>query len=418
MTSQENLCEADYTAKQSKDLNEQDKTTKTEDKEDITGEVFNEDMQNDEIITVSTETSSILQTPTADVGAFQFTSNLGVSLKTDDTDFIEMRKDIKIDNDSEIECVASFRLDFNDVSRISCVSPTKAWISSSSKIRLVDIENGQVLRSFKSDVPVCFLNALNETSFLFSSSNEISKLSIANDNTSKIETFLNFSAGGKKSVQRRLDVFTITQSGDLIVCLNQKWTCACFSSEASLIERYDSEAKLVQSGKIQNNGKKLICDAYSLIVNSNGNICIAGEKAQQKGEYWVVVLDSNFRFRFSYDRNTSSQIHNPSSLATDLKNNLLIVNTFRDRTKRKVTVEMAKKKKELTYVAIIDENGIFRLHLPTDAFHSDGPVRFITIDNESKAWMITDAGQIIVSTFKDLSKTVEPSHDEKFEIEI
>jgi hypothetical protein len=58
----------------------------------------------------------------------------------------------------------------------------------------------------------------------------------------------------------------------------------------------------------------------------------------------------------------------------------------------------------LTYVAIIDEDGIFRDHLPTEGFNIDGTVINITTDNDGKVWIILDSGQIIVATFDYLSK--------------
>lgn len=396
--SEENLWSADENQHQPTDEKEIERSKEEETLDGIT---------NEEITTVSSETNAVLPSVSVDEnGALSHNSvvvSAGVNIKPIDTEFMEMKTDLK--SEADVECVASFRLDVENISRLSVIPfhPTLAWVCSNQDVRLVDIDKGKVLRAYRMDVPISFLNAIDESRFLFMFNNEILDFWIDTSDRCNTDTFLAFPSDNTSN-KRRIDAVTLSIS--IFVCCTISWKCACIKREGVFIEKYDAQSKLVQSGNVLHKGKRLICNVYDIAVSGNEDVFLAGEKTQHKGEYWVVVLDKNFNFRFSYDRNTSSQVHIPSILATDLSNNMVVVNTFRDRIKRKEANRTIKKRKDLTYIAVVDENGIFRLHLPTD-FHNDGTVKFVEIDKNGKAWMITDTGQIIVSIFKDLSKRVE-----------
>lgn len=334
----------------------------------------------------------------------------GVVLRSDATDFIEFRNDITSANEGAMKYVSSFRLEFDDVAGVSAISPTKAWIHNGHKLKLVDIENEEVLRSYYSEVPFESVNGLNENIVFLCFHNAIDRLNIKEDQSNDIVTLLNFSTGTEQSAECRLNAYTVSRSGDFLACVTRRSGCLCFTNDISYIERFDSRANFIRQSKIQHKGKHLIREAYQVIESNNGDICIAGEKFQEKGEFWVVVVDTKFNFRFSYDRNTQTQRHIPAFLAIDPKNNnILIVNRFRDRIKRPKYAIPIKKKKELTYVAIIDENGIFRQHLPTDDFNADGTVVCINADSDGKVWMVLDSGQVIVASIEKLTTGTEQS---------
>lgn len=414
MSSQENLVQEDVI-----------QTTNTDNKEpsdevkDVEAKLSsdNQSKENDETTgslsskaTIETSTNGAIKSTgaivelTNGISSTNYPVETNIIMKSDATDFIEIKKDTSLESEGAVKCVSSFRLEFNDVAGVCTISPSKAWIHNFHKLKLVDIEKGEVLRSYYSEAPFGFVNGLNENIVFLSFHYEIDRLSINDDDTNTLVTLLNYSSGIEQSDPCRLNAFSVSKSGDFLVCITRKAGCLCFAKEISYIERFDSRANFKHRSKIQNKGKNIIGEAYDVLENNNGDICIAGEKFCDRGEFWVVVLDSKFQFRFSYDRNTSTQIHVPSSIATDRRNNILIVNKFRDRIKRKKSSLINKKKKELTYVAIIDEDGIFRDHLPTEGFNIDGTVINITTDNDGKVWIILDSGQVIVATFDYLSK--------------
>lgn len=414
MSSQENLVDEDVlqtTNTDKKDQKDEDKDVEMQPSSGREKDATDESLSSKATIETSTsgsiETNGAIIELTNGISSTKYPLETDIIMKSDATDFIEIKKDTSLECEGAVKCVSSFRLEFNDVAGVCTINPSKAWIYNFHKLKLVDIDKGEVLRSYYSEAPFGFVNGLNENIVFLSFHYEIDRLSINDDDTNTLVTLLNYSSGIEQSDPCRLNAFSVSKSGDFLVCITRKTGCLCFAKEISYIERFDSRATFKHRSKIQNKGKNIIGEAYDVLENNNGDICIAGEKFHERGEFWVVVLDSKFQFRFSYDRNTTTQIHIPSSLATDRRNNILIVNKFRDRIKRKKSPLINKKKKELTYVAIIDEDGIFREHLPTEGFNIDGTVINITTDNDDKVWMILDSGQIIVATFDYLSKYAE-----------
>jgi len=68
-----------------------------------------------------------------------------IIMKSDTTDFIEIKKDTSLESEGAVKCVSSFRLEFSDVAGVCTISPSKAWIHNFHKLKLVDIEKGEVL---------------------------------------------------------------------------------------------------------------------------------------------------------------------------------------------------------------------------------------------------------------------------------
>ncbi|CAC5376224.1 unnamed protein product [Mytilus coruscus] len=268
----------------------------------------------------------------------EYISKSGVILKADDTGSVRIRQESSLGNDVEIKTTISCKLDFHDISGISIVSPTTAWIHNPQRLRLIDIETGRIIRSFKTDIILRYVNALSDTAILFLSSNEILRFNINDDQTCNL--------------QKLLDV--------------------------------------------------------SEVVNSHDYICIAGEKFEGDGELCVVILDSQFCFRSFYDINTFIQEHIPSTLATDLNDNFLVVHTFKDRVRPWDDPHWrAKKRKDITFVSVIDENGQFLFHPSIEEVPMNGIVKICSLDTSGKTWMISDTGEIIISVFERLAKKDE-----------
>lgn len=338
----------------------------------------------------------------------EYISKSGVILKADDTGSVRIRQESSLGNDVEIKTTISCKLDFHDISGISIVSPTTAWIHNPQRLRLIDIETGRIIRSFKTDIILRYVNALSDTAILFLSSNEILRFNINDDQTCNLQKLLDVSEGDNERTQKILNVFTVSPSGDLYVCLTNQWACACFSGEFASIERYSMDAKLLKKGKIRNKRKNVICNAYALVVNSHDYICIAGEKFERDGELCIVILDSQFCFRSFYDINTFIQEHIPSTLATDLNDNFLVVHTFKDRVRPWDDPHWrAKKRKDITFVSVIDENGLFLFHPSIEEVPMNGIVKICSLDTSGKTWMISDTGEIIISVFERLAKKDE-----------
>ena len=138
------------------------------------------------------------------ISATQYPVETDIIMKSDATDFIEIKKDTSLESEGAVKCVSSFRLEFNDVAGVCTISPSKAWIHNFHKLKLVDIEKGEVLRSYYSEAPFGFVNGLNENIVFLSFHYEIDRLSINDDDTNTLVTLLNYSSGIEQSDPCRL----------------------------------------------------------------------------------------------------------------------------------------------------------------------------------------------------------------------
>lgn len=102
----------------------------------------------------------------------------------------------------------------------------------------------------------------------------------------------------------------------------------------TFIKHYDDKMIVRKESQIHND-KDLISNPYRMVVCSNGDICIAGQTCDWflADEYLINVLDSDFNFRFSYDRNSPTHIFRPFSIAIYLKDNVIMVAKQRDKIK-------------------------------------------------------------------------------------
>lgn len=147
---------------------------------------------------------------------------------------IEIKKDLSQDENSDIECLAYFFLDFENEANVRVSSPTKAWINSNGRITLVAIANEQIILQVQSNEKILHFDAMNDLSFFFSYKDTIVKYSIDESRKNKFRTMVDVNVRPVKRTKRTLigddidgeicwtlNVFATIQNVEFYVCLTK-----------------------------------------------------------------------------------------------------------------------------------------------------------------------------------------------------
>jgi hypothetical protein len=280
------------------------------------------------------------------------------------------------DKDDSVKYVTSFDSEFTNIIGISPISDTKAWVYNLDHAKLIDIKKGEFLCEYNAlyiQGNFCHLKGLDESRVLFLDTveNKIYRMTVKNshftviDNNSEIVCMPHV----------RVLVFTTLQSGEIVTCVNKKEGFLCLKKDVPYIQLHSIYGNLKRESKLQHNGKNLLREAYDMVENKNGDICIAAEKCTEPYSEWVVVLDMNFKFRFTYEGEADSNFSS-ASLTVGSNNTILIVN-------------------QLQFIDVIDENGKYLRRLPVDSFSPDGVPNRISVDCVGKIWIITGLDKIV-----------------------
>lgn len=280
------------------------------------------------------------------------------------------------DKDDSVKYVASLNSEFTNIIGISAISDSKAWVYNLDHAKLIDIKKGELLCEYNAlDIQgnFCHLKGLDESRVLYldTGENKIYRMAVKNSHFTVIDN----NSGIVCMPDVRVLVFTTLQSGEIVTCVNKKEGLLCLKKDVPYIQLHSIYGNLKRESKLQHNGKNLLREAYDMVENKNGDICIAAEKCTESYSEWVVVLDMNFKFRFTYEGETDSNFSSVS-LTVGPSNTILIVN-------------------QLQFIDVIDEDGAYLRRLSVDSFSPDGVPNRISVDCDGKIWIITSLNKIV-----------------------
>lgn len=280
------------------------------------------------------------------------------------------------DKDDSVKYVASLNSEFTNIIGISAISDSKAWVYNLDHAKLIDIKKGELLCEYNAlDIQgnFCYLKGLDESRVLYldTGENKIYRMAVKNSHFTVIDN----NSGIVCMPDVRVLVFTTLQSGEIVTCVNKKEGLLCLKKDVPYIQLHSIYGNLKRESKLQHNGKNLLREAYDMVENKNGDICIAAEKCTESYSEWVVVLDMNFKFRFTYEGEIDSNFSSVS-LTVGPSNTILIVN-------------------QLQFIDVIDEDGAYLRRLSVDSFSPDGVPNRISVDCDGKIWIITSLNKIV-----------------------
>ncbi|XP_065929645.1 uncharacterized protein [Magallana gigas] len=239
---------------------------------------------------------------------------------------------------------------------ISCVTSDRVWVSDKNNLILTDTTGVPLHRveDSWSDLHGGFHTVNSESELIYIDRNyNINKLSKdMKTTTTFIET--------TDSTWRPMCVYWSPSTGDLLVGMCYRHT------DTGKVTRYNQSGQLTQTIQHDNTGRGLYSGPRYITENNNGDVVVS-DYIFDSGA--VVVTERGGRHRFSYKRHPFGSGLWPRGICTDALTHILVCDGNTD------TVQM------------LDKDGQFLSHLPTESQQMVGPWGLSYNVNTHRLWV-------------------------------
>lgn len=287
--------------------------------------------------------------------------------------------------DRGVKVLGVVNLGTGDLIGVSPISNTKAWIYGCKRFNLVDLESGEVLKSYLAPSIVGLqLYAVDESIVLVDTfvDRSLEKMTIEGDCVVDIQPFIIIDSKKKnedRTFGRLVECYAVSNCGYVLACMFRKETCCCCTTKDILvITRFDNAGRYVREKKALKGRKSCFRQSVTAMkINRNGDICLVGSNSLHGHDVHVAVFTSDVKFRFTYPPDPKYNVEKCGmyDIATDSQCNILVG--------------------YYGVIDVIDSNGKFLITLKSD-FGVHGSSRSLSVGPDGKAWVCTEPGRVVV----------------------